>query len=86
MCRVDRLHEAALHVKFGIMALLSVVSHVAFTQVWSCAAQCTHEAKAIIGGDCYRKGPACVRMHCLGVAYCLEHCFDLLQLNLFALH
>ena len=32
------------------MALLSVVSHVAFTQVQSCHTQCTHEAKAIVGG------------------------------------
>ena len=42
------------------MALFSDVSHVSFTQVRSYLAQCTHEAKAIVGGDCYRKRSACV--------------------------
>ena len=74
----DLLHEAALHVKFGIVALLSVVLHVAFTQEWSCHTQCTYEAKAIVGGDCYRKRSACASMHYLGGAFCLEHRFDLL--------
>ena len=37
-------------------------------------------------GDCYRKRPACIIMHCLRVAFHLEHYFGLLQLHLFALH
>ena len=42
------------------MAFFSDVPHVSFTQVRSYLAQCTHEAKAIVGGDCYRKRSACV--------------------------